>query len=566
MEAKKDAPANEAPEDINCAMKVAKWQVKTRRTVTSIAWEMGMLVFVLLYFVVVFVTFGVDDQKIARLICGGWITQSCRGGTLDSLENVLNTVDFIFLTLFLLEITIKLFGLGMKYLRDWVNLADFLIIVVSMVMTILVLATDLLEGGSAAVSLLPLFKIVRLLRVVLVMTRLQRSRERYRRMKMVGLAAPVERVFEIIGELRKNTPHPEDDKALAWIMDLIAKEELYKVSFSDSKSSSGMHLTAEMTDWLRSNLQASLPGGLLTKPGNEGDKKGAGAASAKDRQSKGEQRQSVRAEIKKDAIIPAWIIKEIEKPTVASILAKLEQWDFDVFALQDATNGHPLVVGGMHLMQRMGVLDRIPIPKDTLAAYLNAIEQGYVPANPFHNAVHASDVMFTTHYFLQAPLLRDMTGEAPALLPPYPYPNCVVAPIPPSYFPVLFLSAPLCSPLPTPLLAALPTPISSFLPFPAPRFLCLHPEQLLPLPGAATPPPSARFVRPSLVSRTLLAFTILGAAPTPAASLVSPILFVTTAIPSLTPALPLAASTCQALWTNLQRCWRRLCMTTRTQA
>ena len=54
--------------------------------------------------------------------------------------------------------------------------------------------------------------------------------------------------------------HQEDDKALAWTMDLIAKEELYKTTFTDSKSSSGMHLTAEMTDWLRSNLQASLPG------------------------------------------------------------------------------------------------------------------------------------------------------------------------------------------------------------------------------------------------------------------------------------------------------------------
>ena len=31
-------------------------------------------------------------------------------------------------------------------------------------------------------------------------------------------------------------------------------------------------------------------------------------------------------------------------------------------------------------------------------------------SNPFHNAVHAADVMFTTNYFLNAPLLRDMTG------------------------------------------------------------------------------------------------------------------------------------------------------------
>jgi len=85
-------------------------------------------------------------------------------------------------------------------------------------------------------------------------------------------------------------------------------------------------------------------------------------------------------------------------------------WDFDVFAFAEATSMHPLVVGGVFLFQRMAVLDKVCVPKDRLANYLLAIERGYVASNPFHNALHASDVMFTTHYFLQAPLLRDLTG------------------------------------------------------------------------------------------------------------------------------------------------------------
>ena len=77
---------------------------------------------------------------------------------------------------------------------------------------------------------------------------------------------------------------------------------------------------------------------------------------------------------------------------MSSVLAKMDKWDFDVFALQEVTNGHALVVGGMHLMTSLGVLDKIPIPKDKLATYLLNIERGYVPTNPFHNAVHATDV------------------------------------------------------------------------------------------------------------------------------------------------------------------------------
>ena len=265
-------------------------------------------------------------------------------------------------------------------------------------------ADDVLQSGGSAVSLLPLFKVVRLLRVVLVMTRLQRSRERFRRMKMVGLAAPVEKVFEIIGELREKVAHDADEKALAWTMDVIAKEELYKASFTDSRSSSGMHLTAEMTDWLRSNLQASLPGGILKA--RESDSSDPSAAKARSSSVLPARRRSTRG----TSTIPAWISKSLDTNEVGKILEKMDDWDFDVFALDKATNGNPLTVGGMHLMQKMGVVDKIPIPKDRLADLLQAIERGYVAANPFHNALHAADVMFTTRYFLNAPLLRDMTG------------------------------------------------------------------------------------------------------------------------------------------------------------
>ena len=110
------------------------------------------------------------------------------------------------------------------------------------------------------------------------------------------------------------------------------------------------------------------------------------------------------------AAIPAWITKSLETPTIGALLEKFEDWDFDVFALDAATNGRPLTVGAMFLFEKMGVLDKLMIARDKLAAYMDAIETGYVPANRFHNATHAADVMFTTHFFLKAPLLRDMTG------------------------------------------------------------------------------------------------------------------------------------------------------------
>jgi hypothetical protein len=176
-----------------------------------------------------------------------------------------------------------------------------------------------------------------------------------------------------------------------------------------------MHLSVEMTDWLRSNLQASLPGGLIKNKDEEGGKKDrSGSVVSKKKDDDEKARTAAAAQRRSSrfvaAAIPTWIQKSIAETTVASVLQKLDSWEFDVFALHEATNGHPLVVGGVHLMTHMGVLDKIPIPKDKLATFLLNIERGYVATNPFHNAVHASDVMFTTNYFLGAPLLRDMTG------------------------------------------------------------------------------------------------------------------------------------------------------------
>ena len=43
---------------------LSKRRAYVKRIVTSIQWELGMLCFVLLYFVVVFVTFALADQQV----------------------------------------------------------------------------------------------------------------------------------------------------------------------------------------------------------------------------------------------------------------------------------------------------------------------------------------------------------------------------------------------------------------------------------------------------------------------------------------------------------------------
>ena len=61
-----DAPSGSGPSELT---KFARWRLKFKRLVTSMRWEIGMLVVVILYFVVVFATFALEDQAVRAPPC-----------------------------------------------------------------------------------------------------------------------------------------------------------------------------------------------------------------------------------------------------------------------------------------------------------------------------------------------------------------------------------------------------------------------------------------------------------------------------------------------------------------
>lgn len=46
---------------------------------------------------------------------------------------------------------------------------------------------------------------------------------------------------------------------------------------------------------------------------------------------------------------------------VERLLAKSDNWEFDMWELQDVTQGHALSVLGFYLIQRAGLMDRFKI-------------------------------------------------------------------------------------------------------------------------------------------------------------------------------------------------------------
>eukprot|EP00210_Caulerpa_lentillifera_P009708 g9260.t1 len=78
----------------------------------------------------------------------------------------------------------------------------------------------------------------------------------------------------------------------------------------------------------------------------------------------------------------------------SELLEKVDSWDeFDVFELDILTNGHPLEVLFMYLLDRFELFTTLGLDTEKCRAYCREIESRYNETNPYHNKVHAADVL-----------------------------------------------------------------------------------------------------------------------------------------------------------------------------
>ncbi|XP_032934826.1 calcium/calmodulin-dependent 3',5'-cyclic nucleotide phosphodiesterase 1C isoform X1 [Catharus ustulatus] len=88
-------------------------------------------------------------------------------------------------------------------------------------------------------------------------------------------------------------------------------------------------------------------------------------------------------------------------PAVIGALKNVDEWSFDVFALNDASGDHALKFIFYELLTRYDLINRFKIPISALVSFVEALEVGYSKhKNPYHNLMHAADVTQTVHYLL----------------------------------------------------------------------------------------------------------------------------------------------------------------------
>eukprot|EP00899_Mesostigma_viride_P013194 jgi/Mesvir1/21876/Mv04251-RA.1 len=126
--------------------------------------------------------------------------------------------------------------------------------------------------------------------------------------------------------------------------------------------------------------------GQRVASGNEDAEKGAEEGNVSPRRRVAAARQTLRPE------------HDLLVRTMESLGALLETigsgWgQLDVFQLSLLSNGHPLVVAGMYVFEKSGVMKEFRLSHTRLYNFLSRIEDGMLASNPYHNAIHVCDVL-----------------------------------------------------------------------------------------------------------------------------------------------------------------------------
>jgi len=82
-------------------------------------------------------------------------------------------------------------------------------------------------------------------------------------------------------------------------------------------------------------------------------------------------------------------------------LSLIDKWEFDVFAISEASKQRPLTYVLYELLKKYDLLSTFKIPTNVLMSFADKVDAGYRKyRNPYHNPNHAADVAQTTHFFV----------------------------------------------------------------------------------------------------------------------------------------------------------------------
>lgn len=291
---------------------------------------------------------------------------------------IMDVMDQVFISLFLVEILMNFFVQSYKYFFDWFNIFDACIVIVSFVLYFV-------GQNTKGLAVLRLLRLVRLVIVLRKVTNTKRSNS--------GYATALEETLAILKVLKSEKKlNFRQKKELGWAIDIIENNKLYDVSIDQKveKGSGQVSQDAEAKKWI----------GLATKTANDPlqwfDRDLDDYLYERKRDNDlGEDKAAFEEELKQNVQLDTRTSFQLEK-----IFDDIAKWRFNAFQYFELCGNQMITDFIFRLFHFYDILRKFQVPSMSLKSFCNSIFEGYSSSNPYHNAIHAIDVTHRFNYFI----------------------------------------------------------------------------------------------------------------------------------------------------------------------
>lgn len=99
-------------------------------------------------------------------------------------------------------------------------------------------------------------------------------------------------------------------------------------------------------------------------------------------------------------------IEVVDSDSLNRLFSDIDSWDWNVFEYAKAVN-NPLYYLTRFIFERENLFNQLNIPEKEFNRFIGLIEKGYHDL-PFHNKIHATDVLHGMNYLVKNPKIKSM--------------------------------------------------------------------------------------------------------------------------------------------------------------
>lgn len=292
----------------------------------------------------------------------------------DEERIIVVSLELVFLSLFLIEICLRIVAFGLRFLKNFWSMFDILIVLLCIILAAIEIEDPSLIDHSAfrLSALLRLVRLIVMFRKVNQVGKLQNKRKK--KVGILEVTSIADKVVEILRSILESQLGDEESTAeeLNWCIDMILRNRLNELNIEGGNEEQAN----EVTHWVGSKIAK------LNEPYYE------------------------IIEDTKESTLGVLSV-EIPKSTL-DYLYNLDQLDFDIFELQSISSNNELKYLMAYILNSEGLLGMFNIPQEVFINFIEDVQSGYINTNSYHNATHAADVTQMFYYFINTCNAKDI--------------------------------------------------------------------------------------------------------------------------------------------------------------